>query len=212
MITVKQKNEVIRYGAGFCFILLAIYSQIYGFGLFHCISYGLIALSLFIGVPLIGTIGSGLGTLDSAYLLIRVIVYSFQDSSLWWYSCENLLNLVLFGLFLTITLCRRYKKRFGIMASVVASVEVLLNIISYWEYYIRWFSLPTDILMPIIYILCPILLGASYENMPKYPKKQTCQPPISKKLDKLEGLQKLLEQNIITQEEFEEKKKQLLNL
>ena len=202
----KQKADIFRYGAGACFALLAILlltKGIYFPNSLYVIAYLLMAASFFAQIPTLGTVGSGL------YILITVIQIR------WWYGLEDiicdLLLIVAYVIFLIMTLKRGNAKQLSYAAAAVVVVRVTVVFITCGSYISTGFPLVSALLLAAGFLLA----GFAYANMtlkPQKPAVSAQQNTVVDSIQRLEKLQHLLEQGIITQEEFDAKKKQLLGL
>lgn len=118
------------------------------------------------------------------------------------YLILELLSIATDVLFVILTINR--KKQFGYAAAATYAIRYL---------YIVIFFDDSSVVYMILRIASLVLAGLSYGNMPAKVKKATSNVEHSSAADKIqrmENLQNLLEKGIITQEEFDEKKKQLL--
>lgn len=203
----KQKNEVFRYCTGATFLLLAILnfkSSLYSLGVLFTFGYVFISASFLIKKPLVATIGG-------VELLASTLVNNLAHGYLSWcfYNGRYALLISIFlsiatdVLFIVLTATR--ERKFAYAAAATYSIRCLLVILSHG-------SLSVYVILRIISL---VLAGFAYEDMPAKVKKATSNVVHSSAADKIqrmENLHDLLEKRIITQEEFEAKKGQLLDL
>lgn len=205
---VKQKNKSIRYGIGAVFLLLAITDLTSGLffeNVLASIGHVLIGVSFLAKEPLLATIG-GISHLVAA--LIYYLSYGFLFQCIregdFAQLIDILLSIAVGVLFVVLTATR--KKKFAYATAATYTICCLYTALLYHV------SLPEDMALRIASF---VLSGLAYENMPAKVKKATpnvVHSSTADKIQRMENLQNLLEKGIITPEEFDAKKKQLLNL
>lgn len=219
----KQKADIFRYGAGACFALLAILQfAMYSFDfstLLRAMAFLLMAASFFAQIPTLGTVGGGLHILLAVIQFVPSIrLYIERYKYTGWYSIREityiinaLLLIAAYVIFLIMTLKRGNAKRLGYTAAAAVVVRRLVNFLG-WGFYVPYILILSDLLLSAAGFL---LAGFAYVNMTlesRKPAASTRQNTVADSIQRLENLQRLLEQGIITQEEFDAKKKQLLGL
>lgn len=214
----KQKADIFRYGAGACFALLAILQladfPMYGFAFSTClyaIAYLLMAASFFAQIPTLGTVGSGLHILLAVIPFVTNIGWYIRLGEITYLIIDELLPIAAYVIFLIMTLKRGNAKRLGYAAAAVVVVRRFVNFLG-WGFYVPYILILSDLLLSAAGFL---LAGFAYANVTlesRKPAASTRQNTVVDSIQRLENLQRLLEQGIITQEEFDAKKKQLLGL
>lgn len=208
MIAVKKNNDILRYIASGVFFLLAILSLTRGWirydGL-DAVAYALVGVSFLMKKPKLTTIGAGtlLLWLVLSYLIsgtLSSFIRNGEYSIMLWY----VLGLAADILFIILTV--NGKKSMGYAAAGVSAVRYLISIIFMHDS----FSLRT-----ILWLAGLILAGLVCEAA--VPKRRAAAPKAAQSsvagtIERMEKLQGLLEKGVITQEEFDAKKKQLLGL
>lgn len=198
-----KKNDILRYCAGVVFLIQALRQLRSGLNLVNVIwliFFVLIGVSFFIKKPVLTTVGGAVWVLMSAINLIEFLSYGI----LAWYTVAQILFLAAKILFLVLTVTR--KKPLGYAAAVICGIGYLGNIL-------LLHSSPT--VGMILTVAGYVLAGFAYEAMPAKVRVSTpvrAYNSTTDKIQRLENLQNLLEKGILTQEEFDEKKKNLLNL
>lgn len=233
-----SNKQILRYLSGACFMLLA-FRQFYlliqnGFSFLTFISliaYVLLTVSTTIQMPILMIIGTAALFVDS--IISKVTLYNILFNE--WFSeyvnyysysyyfkffstffsiapavfCNLFIPFtVLYWLFIFIACFnKKHAKHFFIAAGIAMSICSLFTLIGgqnvgFWN---------------IILILAAFLLAFSYEKVSitslsvKAPAKETAND-LTEQLMKIENLKNLLDSGVITSEEFESKKKQILNL
>lgn len=213
----KQKKDLIRYGAGACFFLLAVLEIIDGLyfeAVVYVIACIFASVSFFAGLPLAGTIGSILFLLG--ILLDRWVfrwiwhIRYYGEAKYYWCLFRDILDIATYVLFLTMTISKKDKRKLGYAAGTTAAIIFLGNVVILKEF----LSL-TWIVKLLLWVAVLILAGLAYESIPVKQKAvagKAMQSTLPDKIQKLERLHTLMENGVITREEFEAKKKQLLGV
>lgn len=208
MIVVKQKNEVFRYCAGAAFLLLAIMNLKDGLSFQNVllsVSYVITGVSFLTKKPVLAIIGG-------IVLLVSTLVSSLSYGYLFWCIRDGnfaqliriLLSIAVDVLFIVLTATR--KKKFAYAAAATYAIRCLYSVI--------FFHASLSMYM-ILRIASLVLAGFAYEDMPAKVKKaapNVVHSSAADKIQRMENLHTLLEKGIITQEEFDAKKNQLLDL
>lgn len=206
-----KKNDILRYCAGGAFLFQALSQLVGGLYLGNVIGLiinALIGVSFFIKKPVLATVGGAVWILMSAIELIELLSYGvfamFIEDGRYWWPVMQILFLAADILFFVLTITR--KKQLGYAAAVICGIGYLGNVL-------LLHSSPT--VGMILTVAGYVLAGLAYGDMPTKVKKTVSAVVYNSAADKiqrLENLQNLLEKGIITQEEFDAKKHQLLNL
>ena len=207
MIAVKKNNDMLRYVASGVFLLLAISSLIGGLNLYEvsrATGYALVSVSFLVKKPKLATVGA------VVLLLERVLIYLISDTLFWYIDTGRYFGLLYIALaivadimFIVLTVNR--EKSMGYAAAGVFVLSYLVGIIFLDR------SLPLEMLL---WLAGLILAGLVYGDMPKRraAAPKAAQSSTAGTIQRMEKLQGLLEKGVITQEEFDAKKKQLLGL
>lgn len=162
----------------------------------------LMAISLFIGIYSLLTIGAGM---QSVGILLSIIFEMYTFSSI-----------LLFIAYALIALTTSQEKN-SITIGIVSAALFIIK--SFWDYCVGadsfWEALPyalngwTVLLATAAMLTCVVV-----QNTPQNKPIKTSQPTIAQKTDnrieELTKLKDLLDTGVITQEEFDAKKKQIL--
>lgn len=222
----ESKTKIpFRYVAGGCFTACALIYLIdlidcIGFSffyLFSALAFAAIAAGLFLSIRMVSAAGSAL------FLILRVVnlfqflhglfsyYYSFYFDFYDFISLIDYLEAVIFSLILLITcLNRRGAKAMGIIA---AAVQVLYIII--WVFGLSWYLDWEVSLWFVVRLLLEcvgaVYLGFAFSGKPKAIAAAAPKAPgVTDTYEMLTHLKELLDKGIITQEEFEAKKKDIL--
>lgn len=221
----KDNNNTFKYIAGACFAVLVVLSVIsmiqngfYFWNLFPMIGAALIAVSMFVSVPALTAIGSALYGVGAIRTLILYFGY-LQDS---WFPkmiiIPAILFLVIWVLLLIASLNPKLTKKLGIAAGIIAAVRFLFSLISNL---IVNGSLGlitfTGFLSHLALIVGALMIGLSATNnaakeisATAASKATLVEKNSETQIDRLTKLKSLLDNGVITQEEFDQKKKQIL--
>lgn len=207
----KQKNDIIRYCAGAAFALQAISwlrSGLYISAVLIALCYVAIGASFFVKKPVLATVGQVVYLLPLAISFLTALVdgdFSWMvETGQYWELIQMFLTLAAEIIFLVLAITR--KKQLGIAAAVICGIGYLGNIL-------LLHSSPT--VGMILSLAGYVLAGFAFEAMPSKASAKALgatQSSAADKIQRMENLQNLLEKGIITQEEFDEKKKQLLGV
>lgn len=213
----KENNNTFKYIAGACFAVLVVLSVIfkiqngyYFWGPFLMIGYALIAVSMFVSVPALTAIGSALEGVCAIHMLISYFGY-LQDP--WFpkgFFISPILYLVIWVLLLVASLNPKLTKKLGIAAGIIAAVWSLFESVS------LGLTL-TEFLDYLALIVGTLMIGLSAtDNAVKEISATTASKATlveknsETQIDRLIKLKSLLNNGVITQEEFDQKKKQIL--
>lgn len=211
-----KKNDILRYCAGGAFLLQALLQLPYLGNVIWLIIYALIGVSFFIKKPVLATVGGAAWVVMSAINFIGSLSYGafawcIERGAYWW-PVEQILFLAAKILFVVFTIKR--KKQLGIAAAGLYIIAYLGEIL--FLGYSLWIENLLD-------VACFAFAAFAYESTPvkgkpAAPKPNVVQtpnvaqtPPVLDKIQQLDKLYGLLEKGILTEEEFDTKKHQLLN-
>ena len=215
-----KKNFPFRYAAGGCFAACALiyliirYGHIpsgdfYPYDLLCILAFAVIAVGLFVSVPMVSAAGSALLLVRHAIFLFTQIKYIFEFGDCYVWGFLSFLTQTIFALLLLITcLNRRSAKTTGVIAAAVRffipAIQIIINSGS-----LRSIAL---LLLECAGALC---LGFAFSELKDKPKAVAATAPkasgVSDTYEKLTHLKELLDKELITQEDFDAKKKELLD-
>ena len=234
-----MKGKILRCLAGACFCVLvlifvvfemtdkSIWSYLYGIGFF------LLATGLLIDQPILSVVGCGVQIIRWSFILITSlrefvnILYYYgllPFSPFAYYSLPpfalSLFSLIAIILLMLSALSQKSGKKFGILSGVFFAIT---EVIYFVFHHIVWPSFPirfyphpfliSELLTAVFLVAGAILTGFS---MKKRASRAARHVPsggalaVSDRIDQLTKLKNLLDQGILTQEEFEEKKEKIL--
>lgn len=223
----ESKTKIpFRYIAGGCFAACALFyfiDSIYYQNLFNfyslslILSFAAIAVGLFLSIPMLSTAGSVLLLIYQAVVLFNDVKYNMAygiftfDAPVSFYDCAGFFISVLFflfSLFIFIScLSQRSAKNTGIIA---AAVRILILILyKYWY----WRLTPQDVVLMLLECAGAVFLGFAFGKLKDKPKAAAVAPKpsgVSDIYEKLTHLKELLDKGIITQEDFDAKKRDIL--
>lgn len=211
-----KKNDILRYCAGGVFLLQVLISLFpalqYGnwsnltVSLITCVPYGLIGVSFFVKKPVLATVAGAVRVIEYAiFFLICLVDGEFSwaiSTGQYWTVIQIILGFAEAIIFLVLTITR--KKQLGYAAAAICGIDYLGDILIFHGY-------PT--VSMILTVAGYVLAGLTYEAMPAKVRASTPVRAYNSAADiiqRLENLQNLLEKGIITQEEFDAKKHQML--
>ena len=219
----NDKNlKIARYITGVLFLALAITSFLYKYSypdstyaigyIVSALGAAIMAVSMFLGMRQVFIVGAGV---QAVSCLIRLLA-SQEFSSL--KNIKSIFSLVLLLLgYVLIALAIQDKKNTSKYVIVSVVLFLIGNIANQIAFLTDRFSIIWA-LKDFVSVVSPILLACIvFENIPQAQttKTVTQSPQITKSDNRIEELTKLkdlLDAGAITQEEFDAKKKQLLNL
>ena len=225
----ESKTKIpFRYIAGGCFAASAIiyfinnclHYNVFKYNLNNLnyislvLAFAVIAVGLFLSVPMVSAAGSNLFLINQAvqlYLTIPVLSYvlSYHPNSNDFMLFIQVLVLTIFALLLLITcLNRRSAKITGIIAAVIRFVLAICIVFSFGG------SLLEIIMQPLLECAGAVFLGFAFSELKDKPKTIVAATPkapgVTDTYEKLTHLKGLLDKGIITQEDFDAKKKDFL--
>lgn len=209
-----ENKKTLQYIAAACFAVAAL-SVLLGTKVFNYIAILnlggciLLAVGLFLAIPLLSASGGGLLLLSNSILTIRAIINDYPTILFVCY-----LLFAISSLFLIIAcINRKSAVLFGIFSAVFLIVgDIFWIIISNWAtrtglyFYLKFVSTAVG----------SILLGMVFTDSAKQPAAVavsaavTPKPNYSDAIEKLTKLKSLLDAGVITQEEFDAKKASIL--
>ena len=240
MIIVKNETKLIRYVTAACFLVWAILDLRSFFLVYRSISsaqqgyihptqyiyflqnflpviaWGLLCACLLARTSALGITGAIINTASCAlyvfytvYMILNTIGYRQSISA--WQIVSIVLNLVCAVFLLLVTLNGKHRVPFAITAASIRTLSLMLVLIRgsrlSWIGWIKW----------LVGIAAMALFGFAYAAIPKAkkakkPVPQAAQASAEDKIERIEKIKHLQELGIISEEEFNEKKKQILDL
>ncbi len=219
-----EKKSGLRYVAGAVYVVYAILNIIElvqtGFWIWTFLSVVgavLVAAGLFIALPVLSAIGSGVCGIEPIRMLIVYLSFSVDS----WFPKRYIFIAFLFVAFwiLLVIACLNTEnaKQLGIVAGVVAIVRLLAIFIMDGLYQFTFMG----VLWQVILIVGAILLGFAYTGVQNKnitalsastAQRTKSVASVGSQIERLINLKSLLDSGVITQEEFDAKKKQILGL
>lgn len=219
-----EKKSGLRYVAGAVYVVYAILNIIElvqnGFWIWTFLSVVgavLVAAGLFIALPVLSAIGSGVCGIGPIRMLIVYLSFSVDS----WFPKRYIFIAFLFVAFwiLLVIACLNTEnaKQLGIVAGVVAIVRLLAILIMDGLYQFTFMG----VLWQVIIIVGAILLGFAYTGVQNKnitalsantAQRTKSVASVESQIERLINLKSLLDSGVITQEEFDVKKKQILGL
>ena len=225
-----EKNKLFRYIAGGCFAGAAIYVLVdlikYGFFFWSLIAlagYALISVSMFASVPILTSAGAGIHAILVLRNLIShiglIIDYGFDGLSDIYMIFSYILSLAYFAILIIAGINKKSAKQFG---SIAGGVELLRFIFSLFRRIVLYGKALTflNCLSWAFTIIGAAMVGMALENMPTKPIAASAptvtveahpSASMSSQFERLAKLKEFLDSGVISQEEFEAKKKEILN-
>lgn len=199
-------KKIFQYvsSAGFVLCALSLVPDLWNFWqtILAIVAYILIALSLLLSKDILGKIGSGIGILLSIQYITKSIRY--HSSPIW--VLYNILLLMTFVSLLLAYIIPSKQKLFGICVGIIALVR-FLAVISQQGIYLYYLS----------FTIGAVMFGLAANATEQAPSESSRKPAVAiannsveNQIERLTKLKDLLDKGILTQEEFEDKKKQIL--
>lgn len=227
-----ENRKTLRLIAGACFAISAVltivsFAQtlINGFDfwvfliiLLLVIMDGLIAVSMFTSTPILTTVGSaGQLFFYSLILMSNIATREFYAGNFGRILLSDILKLFIWLSLIIAGIDTKLAKRMGIIAGVIAAVEFVANIIGNLTIFGSIGISFIGYLSSLVTIVGVLLVGLSLEGLGTRKVaavasggKAKIQQGSDNIIERLTRLKALLDKGIITQEEFETKKKQIL--
>lgn len=219
----ESKTKIpFRYIAGGCFAACALFCLIrLGFSLYsltYFLAFAAIAVGLFLSIPMVSAAGSALFLIFGVVDLFQFLhdLFSYYSFYFDFYDFTNLidyLEAVIFSLILLIScLNRRGAKTMGIIAAAVQVLYIIWVFGSCW--YLDWGVSLWFVVQLLLECVSAVFLGFAFSELKDTPRAVAAAAPkasgVSDTYEKLTHLKELLDKGIITQEEFDAKKKDIL--
>lgn len=222
-----MKNNNVRIIAIVCCAILAVWDIVDLFGYFEflwliaTIGSVLVVVALLAKTPALSAVGFGLMTLPVIINILRHIGDIFEG----WLPISFLLlwilNIAAYILLMLVSIKPKSAKSLGTVAAIVSMIRLAVSVIAD---IIEGYSFSaTGFIWGLLFAASAMLLGLTYDclgnNAPAVGNSVlVSETPIAQKIlqtgnvDKILRLKEFLDKGIITQEEFDQKKKELLNL
>lgn len=220
-----KREEKFRYVAGVFFALIVLDCLItmskynfYIWSFLQAIGIILVTVSCFIppikAVHIIQIIGFGLSALVYIHSLINEITF-LSDNGYYYDNVGTALNVIFvvtfaiyWVLLLIGCLLKKYFKVLSLTAGIISAIGIILNII----YGIKQNNLKGSFSIYIVLMaVAAIMLSMSLERPISFAKEKRTKTPTEDKIDRLTKLSELLDKGIITNEDFEKQKKQIIS-
>lgn len=215
----ESKSKIpFRYIAGGCFAASALFCLIrLGFSLYSLIyflAFAAIAVGLFLSIPMVSAAGSALFLILGVVDLFQFLhdLFSYYSFYFDFYDFINLIDYLeaaIFPLILLITcLNRRSAKTTGIIAAAMQVLYIIWVFGSCW--YLDWEVSLRFVVQLLLECVSAVYLGFTFSGKPKAIAAAPKVPGVADTYEKLTHLKELLDKGVITQEEFDAKKKDIL--
>lgn len=219
----ESKTKIpFRYIAGGCFAACALFCLIrLGFSLYsltYFLAFAAIAVGLFLSIPMVSAAGSALSLILGVVDLFQFLHDFFSSYYSFYFDFYDFTNLidyleaVIFSLILLIScLNRRGAKTMGIIAAAVQVLYIIWVFGSCW--YLDWEVSLRFVVQLLLECVSAVFLGFAFNKLKGKPKIKAAAPSasgVSDTYEKLTHLKELLDKGIITQEDFDAKKRDIL--
>lgn len=213
-----MENKTLKYIAAICFALIAVQdivyviTDFYFLNLLPAVGSIFVVIALLTATPILSTVGFALWSIDVLLPFVggQWILY---NSTLF---ATQVMSLVLYILLMIAGIKPKSAKTLGLVAAILAVVKLVITIMGYG-------MIATYIFWGLLLAAGAMLLGLTYDSfsqkevMNKAVAAQNSNIPAQgiledNNVEKLMRLKAFLDEGVITQEEFDEKKKQLLGL
>lgn len=225
----ESKTKIpFRYIAGGCFAASTIIYLIYLISgidfslsyLFSALAFAAIAVGLFLSIPMVSAAGSALFLILNVVDLFQFLhdLFSYYDS--FYFSTYHFIYLidyletVIFSLILLVTcLNRRSAKTMGIIAAAVQVLYIIIIGVFGFSWYLNWEVSLWVVVRLLLDCAGAVFLGFAFSELKSKSKAAAAAlwpSGVSDTYEKLTHLKGLLDKGIITQEDFDAKKKDIL--
>ena len=200
-----KNKKTLQYVAGTLFALLGILSLIFSssltlWSIVFALGYLLIAVSLFASLPILTLVGGTVLVISTGRSLLLNVRHGYFIAFL-------MVELIAFALLAVAGLSPKTSKPLGILSAVF---YILFRIMSQLGTIKASFTLQS-VLFTVLFIAGAVLLGVAFSsNKGKAALATGTMFSGSGKIERLTRFKDLLDKGVLTQEEFEEKKRQIL--
>lgn len=207
-------NKTLQYITTICFALIAVKAIIDCFGNFslgglvYAVGSVLVVIAILNVTTKLSTVGFGVIAISVLYSLVLNLktLMLFEPSFLLLF--VYIVDLIVYIFLMIAGIYPKSAKTLGIISAILAIIDLALMVIS--NSVVEGFQfVTTTILSKVLLIVGAILLGLTYDSISKMKAQEKLE---SNKTERLIYLKSLLDKGIITKEEFDAKKKQLLGL
>jgi hypothetical protein len=216
-----KNKSVFQYIAGGCFLGCAVTIVIplvrYGFTwmrLFLLTGGILTAVGLALMIPVLSAVGCGLCAIASALEVFDVLETCFYHSFFIAWAIVDILVLVVWVLLAVAFVNRKNAKVLSVAAAAGELISVLIFVVVY-----RTVPVAQSLIADLLLIIGAVFAGLALSSMPvKIPQNTSSTSTSSSSQSsaspalRIEKLKGLLDQGVISQEEFDAKKKEILDL
>ena len=218
----ENKKSNFRLASGVCYILGALYGLFTQFssytwigGILRIIALILVAVGMFLQFPLLSVIGSGIQIL-TRYRVILGIKFLFQSFSMyqaiWWFSGLALMLYWVVFLLAVINI-KGKRKNLGIASGCLLLILYVLTFCRV-QYIIFEGIIPAA--GAVLFALAADDFPNKISSMPAVTPHKSSNTATSEyegnRVERLAKLKELLDKGVISQEEFDAKKKQIMRL
>lgn len=198
-------KKTLRIVAGVLFVLdfvvrlyISVQGRVTAWSYVSPIAFLLIAVSLFANIPLLSTVGGIVLTVGAVRSLVLMLQRSIIDPYI-------IAEVIAFLLLAVAGLSRKSAKVLGILSALFYLLEEAIFLLSY-----NFVPTPRSILFAVLFFFGAVLLGIGFSGEDKKAVAISKSVIENNKLDRLVKLKDLLDKGVLTLEEFEAKKKQIL--
>jgi len=221
----EKNNSSLRYVAGACFageavlVLINLVQNGFSFWTLLCLAgYALIAVSMFASLPILTSAGAGVYAVTALRTLITYFGYIKDD----WFPKRYLFMAILFLAFWVILIVvgvnKKSAKQLSFVAGGVAVLRFAIAMIGNKMGNGTFGLTFRGFLSYILLIVGAFMIGMAFDsvtakvsvNTPNSSSVVAPKTPAESQIDRLTKLKGLLDSGVISQEEFDAKKKQIL--
>lgn len=218
----ENKKSNFRLASGVCYILGALYGLFTQFssytwigGILRIIALILVAVGMFLQFPLLSVIGSGIQIL-TRYRVIFGIKFLFQSFSMyqaiWWFSGLALMLYWVVFLLAVINI-KGKRKNLGIASGCLL---LILSVLTFGRVQYIIFEGIIPAAGAVLFALAADDFPNKISSMPAVTPHKSSNTATSEyegnRVERLAKLKELLDKGVISQEEFDAKKKQIMRL
>lgn len=214
-----MENKTLKYIAAICFAIIAVrdivyvITDFYFLNLLPAVGSIFVVIALLTATPILSTVGFAFWSINILLPFVGGVQWMLSHGTLF---ATQIMSLALYILLMIAGIKPKSAKTLGLVAAILAVVKLVITIMGYG-------IIATYILWGLLLAAGAMLLGLTYDSfsqkevMNKAVAAQNSNIPAqgileNNNVEKLMRLKAFLDEGVITQEEFDEKKKQLLGL